>query len=97
VRDARTWPLEQAVQHLSAHAARRYGLRDRGLLREGLAADVVVFDADTIADQSTYEAGRRLAVGVEHVLVNGRFVIKHGEHTGSLPGRVLPSPWRGSS
>src|ERR1700694_6024009 len=58
VRDDRTWTLDQAVQHLAAHAARRYGLKDRGLLRAGMAADVVVFDANTIADRSTYEEGR---------------------------------------
>jgi N-acyl-D-amino-acid deacylase len=89
VRDARTWTLEQAVQRLSAHVAQRFGLRDRGLLREGMAADVVVFDPETIADRSTYEEGRRLAVGVEHVLVNGEPVLLHGERTAALPGRAL--------
>ena len=53
------------------HTARRFGLKDRGLLREGFAADVVVFDPDTIADRSTLDDGKALAVGVEHVLVNG--------------------------
>jgi N-acyl-D-amino-acid deacylase len=89
VRDARTWTLEQAVQRLSAHAAQRFGLRDRGLLCEGLAADVVVFDPDTIADRSTYEDGKRLAVGVEHVLVNGEPVLLSGQRTEALPGRAL--------
>ena len=89
VRDDRTWTLEQAVQRLAAHPARRFGLKDRGLLREGLAADVVVFDAETIADRATYDDGRRLAVGVEHVLVNGELVLHHGERTAALPGRAL--------
>jgi N-acyl-D-amino-acid deacylase len=89
VRDTRTWTLEQAVQHLSAAAAQRFGLRDRGLVREGMAADVVVFDPDKIADRSTYEAGRRLAVGMEHVLVNGEPVLQGGQRTGALPGRGL--------
>lgn len=89
VRDAKVWTLETAVQRLAAHPARRFGLKDRGMLREGAYADVVVFDADTIADQSTYDAGRRLAVGVEHVLVNGALVLHAGQRTAALPGRGL--------
>jgi N-acyl-D-amino-acid deacylase len=89
VREEHTWTLEQAVQRLSAHAAGRFGLRDRGLLREGLAADVVVFDPEAVADRSTYEDGRRLAVGVEHVLVNGEPVLLDGKRTAALPGRAL--------
>jgi N-acyl-D-amino-acid deacylase len=89
VRQDRTWTLEQAVQHLAAHAARRFGLKDRGLLREGMAADVVVFDPATVADRSTYEEGRRPAEGVEHVIVNGELVLHGGRRTGALPGRAL--------
>jgi N-acyl-D-amino-acid deacylase len=89
VRGDHTWTLEQAVQHLAAHAAYRFGLADRGLLRPGLAADVVVFDPETIADRATYDDGRRLAVGVDHVLVNGQPVLLHGERTSALPGRAL--------
>ena len=89
VREAKVWSLEQAVQHLSAHAARRFGLKDRGLLREGLAADVVVFDPQTISDQATYDEGQRLAAGVRHVLVNGQCVLREGERTSALPGRPL--------
>lgn len=89
VRGTHTWTLEQAVQHLSAHAARRFGLNDRGLLREGLAADVVVFDADQIADRSTFEDGRQLAAGVESVIVNGELVLHADQRTAALPGRAL--------
>ena len=89
VRDEKVWTLEEAVSHLSYHCARRFGLKDRGLLREGYAADVVVFDADRIADRSTYDAGRELAVGVEHVLVNGELVLHDGKRTKALPGRGL--------
>jgi len=89
VREARTWTLEEAVQRLAAHAARRFGLKDRGLLREGMAADVVVFDATRIADQSTYEDGRRLAVGMTDVIVNGELVLHEGKRTAALPGRPL--------
>jgi N-acyl-D-amino-acid deacylase len=89
VRGDRAWTLEQAVQHLAAHAAQRFQLRDRGFLRAGFAADVVVFDPQTIADQATYDEGRRLAIGVEHVLVNGQLVLLHGQRTDALPGRAL--------
>jgi len=75
------------VQRLAGHAARRFGLKDRGLLREGMAADVVVFDAQQIADRATYENGRQLAAGVEHVIVNGQLVLHHGARTPALPGR----------
>lgn len=83
------WTLEEAVTRCSYHAARRYGLKDRGLLREGFAADVVVFDPDTIADRSTYDDGKALAVGVQHVLVNGQPVLLNRERTKALPGRGL--------
>ncbi|GIW80584.1 MAG: N-acyl-D-amino-acid deacylase [Gemmatales bacterium] len=89
VRDEPAWTLEQAVQHLAGHAAIRYGLRDRGLLRPGYAADIVVFDDSTIADRATYENPRKLAVGVEHVLVNGEPVLLAGERTKATPGRAL--------
>ncbi len=88
VRDG-TWTLETAVRHLSYHGARRHRLSDRGLLRAGMAADVVVFDPDAIADRSTFEDGKALAVGVEHVAVNGELVLYNGERTIALPGRGL--------
>ena len=89
VREARTWTLEEAVQHLAAHPARRLGLVDRGLIRPGLAADLVVFDPERIADRATYADGRQPAVGVDHVLVNGEPVLVAGERTAALPGRAL--------
>jgi N-acyl-D-amino-acid deacylase len=89
VREARAWSLEEAVAHLSHHAARRFGLHDRGLLKPGLAADVVVFDPEAIADRATYEGGREPAVGVEHVVVNGELVLEAGTRTAARPGRGL--------
>lgn len=83
------WTLEEAVMKCSYHTARRFGLKDRGLIRAGMAADVVVFDPDTIADRSTFDDGKPLAVGVEHVLVNGEPVLLNGERTTALPGRGL--------
>jgi len=92
VREARTWTLEEAVRHLASHPAQRLGLVDRGVLRPGLAADVVVFDAARIADQATYEEGRRPAVGVAHVVVNGEVVLRAGVRTPARPGRALRRP-----
>ncbi len=89
VRGDRTWTLEQAVQRLSAAAATRFGLRDRGFLRPGYAADVVVFDPDAVEDHATYEHGTRPATGMIHVLVNGRPVLRDGQRTSLTPGRGL--------
>jgi N-acyl-D-amino-acid deacylase len=82
-----TWA--EAVTHLSTHAARRFRLTDRGLLRPGFAADIAVFDPATVMDRSTYAAGRSLAEGVDHVLVNGMIVLENGEPMGATPGRAL--------
>jgi N-acyl-D-amino-acid deacylase len=84
-----TWALEEAVRKMSAHAARRFGLKDRGLLREGFAADVVVFDRAAVRDRATFGNGRQLAEGVEHVIVNGELVLHAGQRTKALPGRAL--------
>jgi N-acyl-D-amino-acid deacylase len=89
VREAGVWTLEEAVQHLSSHAAQRLGLTDRGLVRPGMAADLVVLDAGRVAEEASYEDGRRLAVGVRHVLVNGEPVLLDGVRTPARPGRPL--------
>jgi N-acyl-D-amino-acid deacylase len=82
-----SWP--DAVTHLTTHAARRFRLTDRGLIRPGFAADIVVFDPASVTDRATYAAGRTLAEGVEHVFVNGTLVLHNGEPTGATPGRAL--------
>jgi N-acyl-D-amino-acid deacylase len=83
------WPLEEAVMKCSYAVARRFGLKDRGLIRAGMAADVVVFDPQTIADRSTYSDGKALATGVSDVFVNGVPVLLGGERTPARPGRGL--------
>ena len=88
-RELRDYTWSEAVTHLSAHAARRFRLVDRGLLRPGFAADIAVFDPVTIEDLSTYAAGRTLAIGMDHVFVNGTLVLENGEPTGATPGRAL--------
>jgi N-acyl-D-aspartate/D-glutamate deacylase len=88
-REERLLSLPQAVHKMTGLPARRLGLRDRGIIRVGARADLVVLDPRRVADQATFEDPHRYPSGIDHVLVNGRFVIKDGEHTGSLPGRVL--------
>jgi len=91
-REERVLSLAQAIHKMTGLPARRLGLRDRGVIRPGARADLVVLDARSVADQATYAEPHRYPTGIEYVLVNGRFVIKDGEHTGSLPGRVLTPP-----
>jgi N-acyl-D-amino-acid deacylase len=87
--------LEDAVRKMTSATAARLKLRDRGLLREGMYADVVVFDPVTIADRATFEKPHQLSVGVKYVFVNGVAVVSDGKHTGAKPGRVVRGPgWR---
>lgn len=81
--------LEDTVRKMTSLPAQRFALHDRGLLKKGLAADVVIFDAERIADRATFAQPRQFPVGIEHVIVNGQVVIDAGEHTGALPGRAL--------
>jgi dihydroorotase/N-acyl-D-amino-acid deacylase len=81
--------LEDAVRRMTGATAQSLGLRDRGLLREGMRADVVVFDPAAVADLGTYERPHRLARGVSRVWVNGVAVWRDGAHTGATPGRVV--------
>jgi N-acyl-D-amino-acid deacylase len=92
VREEKLIPLEEAVRRLSGLPAENLGLDRRGLLKEGMFADVVVFDPATIADRATYDDPQQYAVGMRHVFVNGVQVLKDGEHTGALPGRALKGP-----
>ena len=82
-----TWP--EAVAHLATHAARRFRLTDRGLVRPGFVADLAMFDPWAVADRSTDAEGRTLAEGVRHVVVNGVLALLDGEPTGATPGRAL--------
>lgn len=88
-REQRVLTLAEAVHKMTGLPARRLGLRDRGEIRQGARADLVVLDPRKVADQATFDDPHRYPIGIEHVMVNGRFVIKEGEHTGSLPGKVL--------
>jgi N-acyl-D-amino-acid deacylase len=89
VRELGTLPLADAVHTSTGRAAGRMGIQDRGLLREGLAADVVLFDPATVADRATFEDPAQRPVGIRHVIVNGAIVVQDGQQTSARPGRVL--------
>jgi N-acyl-D-amino-acid deacylase len=92
VREQRLFSLAQAIHKMTGMPAARLALRDRGLVRARMKADLVILDPRRVADRATFGDPYRSPDGIEHVLVAGRFVVKHGAHTGSLPGRVLTPP-----
>jgi len=92
VREEHRLSLEDAIRKFSALPAQRMRLADRGVLKRGLWADVVVFDPAVIADRSTFSSPKELAVGMRWVLVNGIPVIDDGKMTGARPGHVLRGP-----
>jgi N-acyl-D-amino-acid deacylase len=89
VRDEGLLTLEDAVHRMTGAPAARLGLRERGLLRDGHAADVVVFDPARVRANATYEQPRQFPDGIEHVIVNGDLVVDGGRHTGATPGTSL--------
>jgi N-acyl-D-amino-acid deacylase len=92
VRDEKVIPLEEAVRKLSGLPATNLELDRRGFIREGMFADLAIFDPKTIADRATFEKPHQYSVGMRHVFVNGVHVLKDGEHTGAKPGRRLFGP-----
>lgn len=96
VREQKLLTLEDAVRRMTSAVATRLGIRDRGQLRGGAFADIVVFDEATVLDVATPERPHQISRGVEHVWVNGIQVLKGGQHTGATPGRALRGPgWTG--
>ena len=91
-RDLKLFPLEFAVRKMTALAAQRVGLYDRGMLKPGMAADITVFDAATVADRATFEQPHQPSVGFAYVFVNGKKVLDHGRLTTARPGRGLRGP-----
>jgi N-acyl-D-amino-acid deacylase len=89
VRSERQLKLPEAIRKMTSFPAQRLGLTDRGLLRDGFKADVVVFDPETVKATATKTRPRQYPVGIQHVTVNGVLVIDGGENTGALPGRAL--------
>lgn len=89
VRDEALLSLEEAIRKMTSAPAARLGLRDRGVIREGAVADLVVFDPATVRSNATYDEPRRFPTGIDHVIVNGTLVVDDGDHTGATPGRGL--------
>lgn len=89
VRDEKVISLEEAVRRMTSLPAQKFGLKDRGLLREGFAADIVVFDETQVQDLSTYQQPHAYSRGFQYVLVNGQIVVENGEHLGTRSGTTL--------
>ena len=92
VREEKVVVLEDMIRKMTSLAAQRLGLRDRGLIKKGMFADICVFDYEKITDHATFENPHQYSEGVVYLLVNGELVVKNGEHTGAKPGRVLYGP-----
>lgn len=89
VREEKVLTLEDAIRKMTSLPARRIGLKDRGLIKEGAFADLVVFNPERIHDTASYTEPYAYPMGIRHVIVNGTFVVKDGAHTGAMPGKVL--------
>jgi len=89
VRELKVIPLEEAIRKMTSLPARHFGFAGRGVIKEGAAADLVLFNADTISDTATYAAPHAYPAGLPHVLVNGVFVVRDSKVTGARPGQVL--------
>jgi N-acyl-D-amino-acid deacylase len=89
VRAERHLRLPEAIRKMTSFPAQRLGLKDRGLLRDGMKADIVIFDPNTVKATATPRQPKQYPLGIPYVIVNGRVVIDNGEHTGALPGRAL--------
>lgn len=97
VRESNVIGLEEAIRKFTSLPAQRLGIQDRGSLRPGFYADVVIFDPATVIDKASYERPHQYAEGIEYVLVNGRVVVEHGGITEARPGRVVRGPgYRGA-
>jgi N-acyl-D-amino-acid deacylase len=94
VRERHVLTLPEAIRKMTSWPATRMRLADRGVVREGMWADIVIFDADRIHDCATYEKPNLYPEGIDWVLVNGEVVIDHGHHTGARPGKILYGPGR---
>ena len=92
VRDEGIISLEEAIKKLTSNPAKTLKIKNRGVLKEGYYADVVIFDKNTIKDHSTFSKPHQFSTGVKHVIVNGMHVLKNGFHTGETPGKFIKGP-----
>ncbi|WP_300601444.1 D-aminoacylase [Niabella sp.] len=89
VRDENVLSLEEAIRRMTSLPAQKFNLTDRGLLKEGMAADIVIFDPEKVQDRATFEKPHAYSTGFEYVLVNGKVTVDGGKHTGERAGRPL--------
>ena len=92
VREKMVLTLEDAIRKMTSLPAQRMGIQNRGLLKEGMFADIVVFNPETVIDKATYVEPHQFPDGIEYVMVNGQMVVEKGKHTGVLPGRIIFGP-----
>ena len=93
VRDLELLTWEEGIRHMTSAATQRLGFLERGLVRPGMIADIVVFDPETLQDTATYENPRSYPIGVSHVINNGTLVVENSQTTGATPGRALRNPF----
>jgi N-acyl-D-amino-acid deacylase len=89
VREEKVLPLEEAISKMTSLPARKLGLKERGLIAEGMLADITIFDAERIRDRATYRDPHNFPEGIHHVIVNGEFAVRDGKQTDARPGRVM--------
>ena len=92
VRDEKLVSLEEMIRRMTSLAAQKFQLKDRGLIKEGMAADIVIFDLNEVADKATFEQPHQFSAGFHYVLVNGQLAIDDGKHTGIKSGTTLKGP-----
>jgi N-acyl-D-amino-acid deacylase len=89
VRELKVIPLEEAIRRMTSLPAQRFGLHDRGLIREGMTADLVIFDEHSVTDQSTFDKPHQYSTGFSWVIVNGKLTMEQGRHNGTRAGTIL--------
>jgi len=97
VREEKVLTLEKAIRKMTSLPALRYGLSDRGVLRDNMKADIVIFNRDAISDRATVEEPKQYPIGIDYVFVNGTLVAEKGKHTGALPGKALTNDLKGKN
>jgi N-acyl-D-amino-acid deacylase len=86
VRELKVLPLEEAVRRMTSLPAQKFNLFDRGMIKEGMAADMVLFNEKTVSDVATFEKPHQFSTGIPYVIVNGQVVVDNGAHTGTRSG-----------
>ncbi len=96
VRDEKVISLEEAVRRMTSLPAQKFGLTDRGLLKQGMAADIVIFNENEVQDLSTYQQPHAYSKGFKYVLVNGQLVVENEQHLSTRSGKALMGPGKGT-